>query len=243
MPCGSILIALAFFPKLAAIFTVMPEPLMGAILVYVACFMIVAGLQVITSRMLDARKIFVVGISMIFGLSADMVPGLYANVPAVIGPLFNSSLALATVLVVVLNLLFRIGIAKRQALELTPGVDSSQTVFDFMEAQGGIWGARRDVIVRATAALNEFIESAAVLGLVKGKAQAEVSFDEFNLDMDIRYNGELMELPSRRPTEEALLADENAVASLSGFLIRQYADSIKAEMANGRCRIQMHFDH
>ena len=243
MPCGSILIALAFFPKLAAIFTVMPEPLMGAILVYVACFMIVAGLQVITSRMLDARKIFVVGISMIFGLSADMVPGLYANVPAVIGPLFNSSLALATVLVVVLNLLFRIGIAKRQALELTPGVDSSQTVFDFMEAQGGIWGARRDVILRATAALNEFVESAAALGLVKGKAQVEVSFDEFNLDMDIRYDGELMEFPSRGPTQDALLADDKGVASLSGFLIRHYTDRVSSEVVNGRCRVQFHFDH
>src|SRR5215831_758067 len=64
--------------------------------------------------------------------------------------------------------------------------------FTFMEAQGGVWGARRDVIMRATAALNEFVESAAALGLVNGKAQVEVSFDEFNLDMDIRYNGELM---------------------------------------------------
>jgi xanthine permease XanP len=243
VPCGIILVALAFFPKLAAIFTVMPEPVMGAILVYVACYMILAGLQVITSRMLDARKIFVVGISMIFGLSVDMVPGLYASVPPVLGPIFNSSLALATILVVLLNLFFRIGIAKRQTLELTPGVDGSQKIFEFMEIQGGLWGARRDVIIRATAALNEFVESAAGLGLVEGKVQAEVSFDEFNLDVDIRYDGELMELPSRRPTEDALLADEKAIVGLSGFLICQYADRVKAEMVNGRCRIQMHFDH
>jgi xanthine permease XanP len=152
-------------------------------------------------------------------------------------------LALATILVVLLNLFFRIGIAKRQTLELTPGVDGSQKIFEFMEIQGGLWGARRDVIIRATAALNEFVESAAGLGLVEGKVQAEVSFDEFNLDVDIRYDGELMELPSRRPTEDALLADEKAIVGLSGFLIRQYADRVKAEMVNGRCRIQMHFDH
>jgi xanthine permease XanP len=99
------------------------------------------------------------------------------------------------------------------------------------------------VIMRATAALNEFVESAAGLGLVNGKAQAEVSFDEFNLDLEIRYNGTLMEFPNRRPTEEALLADDKAVVSLSGFLIRQYADRVKGERINGRCRIQMHFDH
>jgi len=243
IPCGILMILLAFLPKLAAFFAVMPDPVMGAILIYVACYMILAGIQVITSRMLDARRTFVVGIALIFGLSVDMVPGLYRDVPDLIQPLFSSSLAISTVLVVVLNLLFRIGVTKRQFLELMPGVDSSQTIFEFMETQGSVWGARRDVITRATAALNEFVESAAGLGLVKGKAQAEVSFDEFNLDMDIRHDGELMEFPNRRPTEDALLADEKAVASLSGFLIRQYADRVKAEMANGRCRIQMHFDH
>jgi NCS2 family nucleobase:cation symporter-2 len=52
-----------------------------------------------------------------------------------------------------------------------------------------------------------------------------------------------MEFPSRRPTAEALLADDSGVAGLSGFLIRQYADRVKTEHENGRCRILMHFDH
>ena len=243
IPCGILMILLAFLPKLAALFAVMPDPVIGAIVVYVACYMILAGIQVITSRMLDARRIFVVGIALIFGLSVDMVPGLYGNVPDHIQPLFSSSLAISTVLVVVLNLLFRIGITKRQLLELTPGVDGSQKIFEFMETQGGVWGARREVIMRATAALNEFVESAAGLGLVNGKIQAEVSFDEFNLDIDIRYDGQLMEFPSSRPTEDALLVDDKAIAGLSGFLIRQYADRVRSEVVNGRCRVQLHFDH
>jgi NCS2 family nucleobase:cation symporter-2 len=241
--CGILMILLAFLPKLAAFFAVMPDPVMGAILVYVACYMILAGIQVITSRMLDARRTFVVGIALIFGLSVDMVPGLYRDVPDAIQPLFSSSLSISTVLVVLLNLLFRIGITKRRSLELTPGVDGSQKIFEFMETQGSIWGARREVIMRATAALNEFVESAAALGFVRGSAVADVSFDEFNLDLDIRYAGTLMEFPSRRPTAEALLADDSGVAGLSGFLIRQYADRVKTEHENGRCRILMHFDH
>ena len=90
VPCGTILVALAFFPKLAAIFTVMPEPVMGAILVYVACYMILAGFQVITSRMLDARRdLCRRHCSMIFGLSVDMVPGLYATCPTRCQPSFQ----------------------------------------------------------------------------------------------------------------------------------------------------------
>jgi len=243
IPCGILMILCALVPKLAAFFAVMPDPVVGAILIYVACYMILAGIQVITSRMLDARRTFVVGIALIFGLSVDMVPGLYRDVPNQIQPLFSSSLAVSTIFVVALNLLFRLGITKRELLELTPGADGSQKIFEFMETQGGVWGARRDVIMRVTAALNEFVESAAALDLVKGKVRAEVSFDEFNLDVDIRYDGRLMEFPTLRPTEAALLDDETAVAGLAGFLIRQYADRIKTETENGRCRVHLHFDH
>ena len=138
IPCGALMIVLAFFPKLAALFAVMPDPVMGAILVYVACYMILAGIQVITSRMLDARRIFVVGIALIFGLSVDMVPGLYRAVPHHFQPLLSSSLAVSTVLVVVLTLLFRIGSTKRKVLEPVPGVDGSPTIFDFMETHGAV---------------------------------------------------------------------------------------------------------
>jgi NCS2 family nucleobase:cation symporter-2 len=244
IPTGILMIGLAFLPKLAALFAVMPDPVMGAILVYVACYMILAGIQVITSRMLDARRIFVVGIPLIFGLSVDMVPGLYRDVPHHFQPLVSSSLALSTVLVVVLNLLFRIGVKKRHTLVLEPGITDSQKVFDFMETQGAAWGARRDVIMRAAAALNEFVESVTTLGVLNGKAQAEVTFDEFNLDVDIRYDGELMEFPSGRPAEAILFAaDRTAVVSLSGYFIRQYADSVTAETEDGRCWVHLHFDH
>jgi len=243
IPTGILMMLVAFFPKLAAFFAVMPDPVMGAILVYVACYMILAGIQVITSRMLDARRIFIVGIPLIFGLSVDMIPGLFRDVPHHIQPLFSSSLAVSTVLVVVLNLLFRIGVTKHQTVELTPGVDGTQKVFDFMETQGSVWGARRDVVTRAMAALNEFLESATVLGLVKGAARADVSFDEFNLEVDIHYDGTLMSFPSVRPTEDTVLADAAGVVTLSGYLIRQYADAIDAQVVDGRCRVHLHFDH
>jgi xanthine permease XanP len=243
LPCGIILILLAFCPKLSAVFTVMPQPVMGAILVYVACFMILAGVQVMTSRMLDARKIFVVGISLIFGLSVRMVPGLYADVPDALSSLFSSSLSLATVLVVVLNVLLRIGIRTRVALQLDPRADSAEKIFTFMQVQGGTWGARKEVIDRATYAMNEFMEAAGTLDLARGKIAAEVSFDEFNLDVNLRYGGVLMEFPQERPTQVDLLSDETGVAKLAGFLIRNYVDRIKSDCVDGRCRVQFHFDH
>jgi xanthine permease XanP len=109
---GMLLVGLAFVPKLAAIFSVVPTPVMGAVMVYIACFITLGGLQVLTSRMLDSRRVFVIGIALVFGLSVEMVPGLYQQLPAAVHPLFSSALSLGTVLAVVLNMLFRIGVAQ-----------------------------------------------------------------------------------------------------------------------------------
>ncbi|MGE4552634.1 MAG: uracil-xanthine permease family protein, partial [Desulfovibrionaceae bacterium] len=142
---GGILVLLAFCPKLAAIFVIMPRPVVGATVVFSLCFMVVAGIQIIMMRMIDARKTFVIGLSMIFGLMVDMLPGAFAGLPGWLAPVFSSSLSAATVLAVVLNLCFRIGVASKAVLELERGGEPTWEVVAFMQRQGGAWGARPDV--------------------------------------------------------------------------------------------------
>jgi xanthine permease XanP len=241
--CGAILMVLAFVPKLAVLFAIMPSPVIGAFLFFAVCFMIVAGVQILTSRMMDARKTFVVGVSVILGLSVDMLPGAYQSVPGMFQSAFTSSLSVSTISALLLNLLFRIGIAQRAKLQIDPHSDSSDQIFLFMEKQGGAWGARREVIDRAKAAMNEFVEAVSLLEPSISRIDAEVSFDEFSLDIDMRYDGELMEFPSARPAETDLLGDERAVAKLAGFLIRNFVDRVKSDRINGRCRVQFHLEH
>lgn len=240
---GGIYILMAFFPKVAAFFAIMPQPVMGATLIFCVAFMLLSGIQIIMSRMIDIRKTIVIGTSIIFGISVDMTPGLYSNVPAALQPLCSSSLTLATITVLVLNLIFRIGIAQKKTIELVPDEENNKKIFDFMEKQGGTWAAQREVVFRAAAAMNEFIESAASLELTVEPIIMEVVFDEFNLDVNISYLGTLMEFPSERPSEQDLLEDENAFVKLSGYLMRHYADRIKTDYKDGRCFIQFHFDH
>jgi xanthine permease XanP len=85
---------------------------MGAILIFVTSFMIVSGIQIILGAGMDNRRTFVIGISIIFGLSLDLLPSMYAGVPHGIRPLFESSLTLCTVLAVVLNQVLRLGASK-----------------------------------------------------------------------------------------------------------------------------------
>jgi NCS2 family nucleobase:cation symporter-2 len=106
---GAIFIILGFFPKISGILSVMPTPVMGAILIFVTSFMIMSGIQIILGSGVDTRKTFIIGISLIFGLSLDILPSLFYSVPYFLRPLFDSSLTLSTVLAIILNQIFRIG--------------------------------------------------------------------------------------------------------------------------------------
>ncbi len=240
---GGILIFSAFFPKLASIFVIMPTPVMGASLIFSASFMILAGIQIITSRMIDARKTFVIGISVVFGLSVDLVPGLFKHAHPWIQPFFSSSLSLATVCAIILNLFLRIGISKSAEIELRPGTDSSDKIFTFMEHHGSQWGALKDIVYRAASVINEFLESAARSGISKEDLKVHVTFDEFNLDVYISYNGLPVTFSEKQPSATELLQDENPLPALSNFLMSKNTDSIKSSVKDEQCRVHFHFDH
>lgn len=106
---GGIFILLAFLPKLATLFSVMPTPVMGATLVFSTAFMAMTGMKIIGSGAPDQRMAFTIGISFIFGLSVVIIPEMYHSVHPWLRPVFSSGLTLATVTAIILNQLFRLG--------------------------------------------------------------------------------------------------------------------------------------
>lgn len=240
---GGAFVALAFLPKVASLFVAMPEPVMGATLVFMVCFMVISALQIITSRMIDIRRTFVIAVSLIFGLSVDFFPQLYHRGHPTLEAFFGSSLTVATILAVTLNLVVRIGVRRRVSLELLPGRDTSQTVIDFFERQGAAWGARKDVVQRAATVLVELFETVGSYRVSGGAILAEASFDEFSLDLDVQYEGRPMPFPATTPPPAAASGDETAVLAFSGSLVRKLANGIKVSEQDGRCRVLIHFQH
>ena len=242
LPLGLLVITLAFFPKLATIIAAMPGPAVGAVLIYSACFIILGGLQLLTSRMLDARRIFAVGISLIFGLSIEIAPDLYRTVPASLHPIFSSSTSLATVLVVIFSLLFRIGLKKQSTLELRTGSGNLDQLAQFMDDQGSAWGMRKEVVTRAAEAAYEVVNNLRLLPLRSDVITVTTVWDELRLDLEIEYDGPVIELADSLPAIEEM-GTEAGIAHLAGYLVRRYADRVRIREKSGVCRVQLHFDH
>ncbi len=237
---GGTLILFGFIPKISHLFAIMPHPVMGAALIFAVSFMIVAGLQIITSRMMDARKIFVVGLSLIFGLSADIVPEVYQGVPHWLQPLVSSSLSLSAVLAVILNLVFRIGIRNTATLKLSKA-DSSDTIFEQMNAMGKRWGARSEIMYRVMAAVDELKTLVFMLPAAPEDLDVTVVFDELKLEITGQYKGEPIVVPSfgDMGSPEDIPAPEMMAAKM----LRRYPDSIDIQSAQGQTTVNICFEH
>jgi xanthine permease XanP len=231
---------LAFVPPAAVLLAAMPFPVMGAALFFTAAFVFTSGLQIITARMLDARKTIVIGFSFAMAIVADVYHEAMMSVPPILQPILGSSLVLGTICAVLLNVLMRIGVRQRVSVLLPQGANGREEVEQFLSQQGARWGARHDVIRRAIPGVVQVLE---VVGDPPGGAEVDASFDEFNLDVRIRYAGPPLSIPERRPTPREIIANDNGEALLAGYLLRQSADRIQTRGTPDSSEIALHYDH
>ncbi len=237
------LAVLAFFPKLGVALYLMPPAVAGAALLFAASFIIVNGFEIMTSRLLDARKTFVIGLSFIGALAIDFYPAAFRGLPIWTQSFVGSSLVLGTLSALLLNMLFRFGVRTTRSLVVEPGKVDAVAIEGFMEAQGAAWGARRDVIDRASFNLTQSIETIVDGCAPEGPLEIAATFDEFNLDLRVSYVGPPLELPDKRPSNEEIMASEEGQRRLAGFMLRRYADRVAATHKAGRSTILFHFVH
>ncbi len=241
---GGILIVLAFFPSLTGSLILMPRPVMGAALLFSSCFVLISGLQTITSRMLDARRTIVIGLAIASGVAAEIVPGFAADIPAGLQPIVSSSIVLGTVAALLLNGIFRLGQRQRVTLPLDAAApDAAAQVDEFFAGAGREWGARPDVMVRVSFGINQAIETIRENCEPEGPVTVEARFDEFNLDVKIAYRGAPLELSDERPTDREIMETEDGYRRLAGFLLRRNADRVRTSVKDGTSILEFHFEH
>jgi NCS2 family nucleobase:cation symporter-2 len=241
---GAILFALAFLPSVTGSLILMPRPVMGAALLFSACFVLISGLQTITSRMLDARRTIVIGLGIASGVAAELIPSFASDIPHSLQPIVSSSIVLGTTVALLLNGLFRIGQRQRVTLALDPAApDAVAEVNEFFDTAGRGWGARPDVMVRVAFGINQAIEAIREHCEPEGPIEVEARFDEFNLDVRISYRGAQLEFPDQRPSGREIMETDAGYRRLAGYMLRQNADRIRTSVKGGATVLEFHFVH
>lgn len=249
---AALLIAVvALLPQVTLALTLIPTPVIGAIEIYAASFFAVSGLELAASRELDSRSIFMIGIAFTVGLGVMLMPELVHNVPEVMHHMVSSGFVMAGITAVTLNLIFRLGTSMRASRALGAGSTAmGEEIVDFVDTQGGVWAARRDVVRRAAIASLEAAEFIVASGEGRKPTAIQARFDEFNLDIELIHAGPPLRLDGAQATDLAHLLDDvddaaidAAMANVSSVLVQRLADRVRSGTRDGASYLQLHFDH
>lgn len=243
-----LLILMAFFPQVSAFIIQIPLPVVGAIIVYTAGYMLVLGMELILSRMLNSRRTFMVGLSITVGASLMLMPELGNSIPADLKPILTSPLTMGGLTAIGLNLLFRIGISETASIELS-GTHAASEATRFLEDHGADWGARKDVINRAGTAIGEALEAMQANNMSTGPIKLTASFDEFKLVLVLDYEGSAFSLKKEKLDISTLLTEnsdsalDDAMSRISSNLIRNLANKVSSTEQSGFANLTMQFAH
>ena len=145
---GLLLILFGFMPAVAWGFNILPGPILGAVLLYAITFVMIGGIQSISSRILDTRRTFVVILPVLIGVSSAVCPYLYSGLPSWAELFFASPLTAGSITAVLLGLLLKIGIPHKQSAVL-----EKNEVSEFVLSCAKLWTLDRletSVIIRDT---------------------------------------------------------------------------------------------
>jgi NCS2 family nucleobase:cation symporter-2 len=240
---AAIFFLLGFCPKLTALLAIMPRAVVVSALMYAVTFIMINGLQVMMSRMLDARRTFVLGFGILSGLAMEVFPKSVNLMPSEIAAVAGSSLVASTAIALLLNLVFRIGVRKTATLSIVREQIDPQKIENFFFEQGKAWGARQDVTNRASFGVVQLVDAIAESYWKEDIMSVHVSFDEFRMDISVTYSGDQIEFPEARPSVEQIRDSADGARLLAGFLLRRNADRVESVTRAGQCTVQFHYDH
>ena len=240
---AAMLALIAFQPGVIGLLTIMPPAVMAAAMLFTAVFIMIGGIQIISTRVLDSRRTIVIGAGILSFFAVSVFPKAFAGVPHWAQPLTTSPLVLATLVALSLNLVFRIGIRRTVSLSIDPAALVTEDVERFIERAAGAWGARRDVVTRVEWAVQQALDALVQHGQIRGPITLAISYDEFDIDVRIAYAGVALELPDRPPTHDELLEGEDGLRRMAGFLVRGQADRVQSGAERDLAGLMLHFKH
>ncbi|PFW91928.1 xanthine permease [Bacillus pseudomycoides] len=113
--CGGMLIVLGFLPKIAAITTIIPKPVLGGAMLAMFGMVMAYGIKMLSSvDFAKQENLLIVACSVGIGLGVTVVPTLFSQLPESIRILTDNGIVLGSASAVLLNIVFNM-IPQRKA--------------------------------------------------------------------------------------------------------------------------------
>ncbi len=231
---SGILIFISFFPGLTGLLSAIPEPVLGAAIMYSMCYIMAGGLSSIASRELNDRKLFAVFLSIAAAIST-LIPGLYSFLPDSVSQVIVSPMVMGVVVILALTLLGKIGTKRRH--EFNTGVNAAdvEELSTQVEKICGEWGTSKLLSQKLRIAMDAIAE-----GIYELQPDAricfEISYDELQVKVSLNTaDGHF---------SEEMLTNKEDISSMAVALriLPNLFDYSNAKIENGNLVIDLNSD-
>ena len=104
---GIILVALGFLPKIAALITQIPQPVLGGVGIVMFGTVAAAGIKTLSKVKLTERNLLIIATSVGLGLGVTFRPDFIGQLPEGIKMVFSSGISIGTIVALVLNIVLK----------------------------------------------------------------------------------------------------------------------------------------
>ena len=212
-----LMVVLALCPKVVALFILVPYAVQGAMLFYLAGFIMAQGAQLVTARLLDPRRTLIVAMGLSAGLLAGLAPAAFQTwAPAIASPISFGALVAFVVNLITLPL-----VKRRSTLTLPLDEAAGTAVIEWFSGLGGSWGLKAQTVQAGDAALTEFVYILAARGLATCELTAMREEDHVRLRLG--WSGPPLPKPTARPHYKDMLGTEDAMEGFAVWMATRHA--------------------
>jgi len=240
---GILWIVLAVIPGVPQAMALIPRSILGGALLFTSCFIVFNGIQIIADRVLDNRKIIALGMGLFVGMSHMVYPDIFKNVPSALSSLVQSDLTLATVVALLLNLVFRFGATRNASIRIPVDAERYHLASRFLQMTSAAWGTRQEPMWRSVSAATEFLELAPELVTPGTPIQLSMECDDQLLQLKISYSGQSLGVHSDDLNLDDLDSGASGHSRFAKALMARLCDDINTKVLEhpDQCVLQLTF--
>ncbi|HFR3691095.1 TPA: nucleobase:cation symporter-2 family protein [Streptococcus suis] len=104
---GIILTLLGVFPKLSALISIMPQPVLGGVGIIMFGLVAAQGIKTLATIKIGDRELLIISIAFALGIGVTVRPELLSHLPSALQMVFSSGISTGTLAALVLNLVLK----------------------------------------------------------------------------------------------------------------------------------------
>ncbi|WP_131782891.1 uracil-xanthine permease family protein [Legionella gresilensis] len=235
-----VLILMALQPKFALVLLIVPMSVIGPALMFTGSFMVVGGIALMSSKNIDMRMTYVIGLALLFGLSREIYPNFYDSLPPILQTFTCTSLTLSVIIALFLHLIFRIGIRKQAVLNFNENM-SNIKLNRFILEHGQLWKIDKQSIERIALTTEAIIQHLHYSNLATNSINLTLTYDQIDVVVEVQYEGDLLLLPFVNQKKRVFIEEESFSYGLSDFLIGVYPDKLERFTSNNLSYLKLYF--